>query len=196
MKWNQSVQATITKYHRLGSLKNRNFFFHSSGGWMSKLRVPAQSGCGESLFFCLLNVSLWTLIPSEGLTIRISSKPNYLPKALSPNTMTNLDSVVKSRDIPLPTKVCIVKATVFPVVMYRCESQTVKKVEHQRIDAFKLQCYRRLLSVPWTARRSSQSILKEINPEYTLEVLMLKLNLQYFGHVVQRANSLEKTLML
>ena len=108
--------------------------------------------------------------------------------------MTNLDSILKSRAITLPTKVHLVKAMVFPVVMYGCESWTIKKVEHQRIDAFELWCWRRLLRVPWTARRSSQSILKEINPEYSLEGLMLML--QNFGHLMWRANSLEKTLML
>ena len=111
---------------------------------------------------------------------------------LGRKSMTNLDGVLKSRDIILPTKVCIVKAMVFPVVMYRCENCTVKKAEHQRIDAFKLWCWRRPLRVPWTARRSNQSILKEINPEYSLEGLMLKLKLQYFDHVMQRADSLEK----
>ena len=113
---------------------------------------------------------------------------------LGRKAMTNLDSVVKSRDVTLPTKVCIVKAMVFPVVMYGCESWTVKKAEHQRIDAFELWCWRRLLRVPWTARRSNQSILKEINPEYSLEGLMLKFH--YFGQLMQRASSLEKTLML
>ena len=108
--------------------------------------------------------------------------------------MTNLDSILKSRDITLPTKVCLVKAMVFPVVMYGCESWTIKKAEHQRTDAFELWCWRRLLRVPWTARRSNQSILKEISPEYLLEGLMLKL--QYFGHLMQRTDSLEKTLML
>ena len=110
--------------------------------------------------------------------------------------MTNLDSILKSRDITLPTKARLVKATVFPVVMYGCESCTVKKAEHQRIDAFELWCLRRLLRGPWTARRSNQSILKEISPEYSLEGLMLKLKLQYFGHLMGRANSLEQTLML
>ena len=110
--------------------------------------------------------------------------------------MTNLDSILKSRDITLPTKVCLVKAMVFPVVMYRCESWTVKKAELQRIDAFELWYWRRLLRVPWAARRSNQSILKEISPEYSLEGLMLKLNLQYFGHLMQRTDSFEKTLML
>ena len=103
---------------------------------------------------------------------------------LGRKVMTNLDSVLKSRDITLSTKVCIVKAMVFPVVTYSCESWTVKKAEHQRIDAFKLWCWRRLLKVPWTARRSTQSILREINPEYSLEGLMLKLKLQYFGHLM------------
>ena len=110
--------------------------------------------------------------------------------------MTNLDSILKSRDITLPTKVCLVKATVFPVVMYGCESWTVKKAEHWRTDAFEPWSWRRLLRVPWIARRSNQSILKEIRREYSLEVLMLKLKLQYFGHVIQRTDSLEKTLML
>ena len=110
--------------------------------------------------------------------------------------MTNLDSILKSRDITLPTKVHLVKAMVFPVVMYGCESWTVKKAECQRIDAFELWCRRRLLRVPWTARRSNQYILKEISPEYSLEGLMLKLKLQYFGHLTRRADSFEKTLML
>ena len=109
--------------------------------------------------------------------------------------MTNLDSIFKSRDITLPTKVRLVKAMVFPVVMYGCESWTVKKVECQRIDAFELCCWRRLLRVPWTARRSNQSILKEISLEYSLEGLMLKLKLQYFDHLVQGTDALEKTLM-
>ena len=110
--------------------------------------------------------------------------------------MTNLGSILKSRDIILPTKVCQVKALVFPVVTYGCESWTVKKAEHQRIDAFELWCWRRLLRVPWTTRRSNQSILKKISPEYSLEGLMLKLKLQYFGHPMRRTDSLEKTLML
>ena len=108
--------------------------------------------------------------------------------------MTNLDSVLKSRDITFPSKVCIVKALVFLVVMYGCDSWTVKKAEWQRIDTFELWCWRRLLRVPWTVRRSNQSILKEISPEYSLEGLIL--NLQYFGHLMQGASSLEKTLML
>ena len=115
---------------------------------------------------------------------------------LGRKVMTSLDSILKSRDITLPTKVCLVKAMVFPVVVYGCESWTTKKAEHWRIDGFKLWCWRRLLRVPWTARRSNQSILKEISPEYSLEGLMLKLKLQYFGHVMWRTDSLEKTLML
>ena len=110
--------------------------------------------------------------------------------------MTNLDSILKSRDIALPTKVRLVKAMVFPVVMYGCDSWTLKKAEHGRIDAFELWCWRRLLRVPWTARRSNQSILKEISPEYSLEGLMLELKFQYFGHMMQRTDSFEKTLML
>ena len=110
--------------------------------------------------------------------------------------MSNLDSIFKSRDITLPTKVHLVKSMVFPVVMYGCESWTIKKAEDQRIDAFELWCWRRLLRVPWTARRSNQSILKEIRPRCSLEGLMLKLKLQYFGHLMRRADSFEKTLML
>ena len=115
---------------------------------------------------------------------------------LGRNVMTNLDSIFKSRDITLPTKVRQVKAMVFPVVMYGCESWTVKKAESRRIDAFELWCWRRLLRVPWTARRSNQSILKETSPGCSLEGLMLKLKLQYFGHLMGRVDSLEKTLML
>ena len=110
--------------------------------------------------------------------------------------MTNLDRILKSRDITLPTKVCLVKAMVFPVVTYGCESWTMKKAEHRRIDAFELWCWRRLLRVPWTARRSNQSTLKEISPRYSLEGLMLKLKLQYFGHLMWRTDSFEKTLIL
>ena len=110
--------------------------------------------------------------------------------------MTNLDSLLKSRDITLPTKVRLVKAMVFPVVTYGCESWTVKKAEHRRIDAFELWCWRRLLRVPWTAKRSNQSILKEISPEHSLEGRMLKLKVQYFGHLMRRTDSLGKTLML
>ena len=115
---------------------------------------------------------------------------------LGRKVMTNLDSILKSRDITLSTKVHLVKAMVFPVVMYGCENWTIKKAEHQRTDAFELWCWRRLLRVSWTARRSKQSILKEISPEYSLEGLMLKLKLQYFGHLMRRADSFEKTLML
>ena len=115
---------------------------------------------------------------------------------LGRKTMTNLDSILKSRDITLPTKVHLVKAVVFPGVMYGSESWTIKKAECQRINAFELWCWRRLLRVSWTARRSNQSILKEISPEYSLEGLMLKLKLQHFGHLMRRTDSLEKTLML
>ena len=115
---------------------------------------------------------------------------------LGRKAMTNLDSIFKSRDFTLPTKVCLVKAMVFPVVIYGCESWMLKKAEHQKIDAFELWCWRRLLRVPWTARRSNQSILKEISPGCSLEGLMLKLKLQYFGHLMRRVDSLEKTLML
>ena len=112
---------------------------------------------------------------------------------LGRKVMTNLDSILKSRHIALPTKVHLIRAMVFPVVMYGCESWTVKKAERRRIDAFELWCWRRLLRVPWTARRSNQSILKEISPDYSLEGLMLKLKLQYFGHLIQRTDSSEKT---
>ena len=115
---------------------------------------------------------------------------------LGRKVMTNLNSILKSRDITLPTKVCLVKVMVLPVVMYGCESQTIKKAEHWRIDAFELWCWRRPLRVPWTSRRSNQSILKEINPESSLEELLLKLKLQYFGHLMRRTDSFEKTLML
>ena len=115
---------------------------------------------------------------------------------LGRQVMTNLDSILKSRDIILSTKVRLVKAMVFPVVMYRCESWTIKKAEHRRLDSFERWCWRRLLRVPWTATGSNQSILMEINPEYSLEGLMLKLKLQYFGHLMRRADSLKKTLML
>ena len=119
-------------------------------------------------------------------------------KMLTPwkKVMTNLDSIFKSRDITLPIKVGLVKAMVFPVVMYGCESWTVKKAEHRRIDAFELWCWRGLLSIPWTARRSNQCILKEISPECSLEGMMLKLELQYFGHLMQRTDLLDNTLML
>ena len=120
-------------------------------------------------------------------------KRHLLPER---KAMTNIDSILKSRDITLPTKVHLGKAMVFPVVMYECESWTIMKAECQRIDAFELWCWRRLVRVPWTARRPNQSILKEISPEYSLEGLMLKLKLQYFGHMMQRTDSLEKTLML
>ena len=115
---------------------------------------------------------------------------------LGRKVLTNLDSIFKSRDITLPTKVHLVKAIVFPVVMYGCESWTVKKAEHQRIDAFQLLCWRRLLRVPWPARRSNQSILKQISPGISLEGMMLKLKLQFFGHLMRRVDSLENTLML
>ena len=115
---------------------------------------------------------------------------------LGRKAMTNLDSILKSRDITLSTMICLIKALVFPVVMYGCESWTIKKAEHQRIDAFELWCWRRLLRVPWTARKSNQSILKEISTEYSMEKLMLKLKLKYYGHLMWRADSMEKTLML
>ena len=145
-----------------------------------------NNGTSDRLHFGgLLNYFRWWLQP-------------WNKKGLTPwkKVMTNLDNILKSRDITLPTKVHLAKAMVFPVVMYGCESGTIKKAEHQRIDAFELWCWRRLLRVPWTARRSNESILKEISPEYSLQGLMLKLKLQYFGHLMGRANSFEKTLML
>ena len=145
-----------------------------------------NNGNSDRLYFGgLQNHCRWWLQPWNQKTLASWRK-----------AMTNLDSMLKSRDITLPTKVCLVKAMVFPVVMYGCESWTIKKAECQRIDAFELRCWRRLLAVPWTTRRSNQSILKEISPEYSLERLMLKLKLQYFGHLMWRTDSLEKTLML
>ena len=135
------------------------------------------------------------LFPNRGKQANICGAFIKRHLLLGRKTMTNLD-VLKSRDITLPTKVHLVKAMVFPVVMYECESWTIKKAERLRIDAFELWCWRRLLRVPWTARRSNQSVLKEISPECSLEGLMLKLKLQYFGHLLQRTDSLEKTLML
>ena len=134
-----------------------------------------------------------------GTKIIVDGNCNYEIKRrllLERKAMTNLDSILKNRDITLPTKVYIINALVFPVVMYGCESWTIKKAEHRRTDALELWCWRRLLRVPWTARRSNQSILKEISPECSLEGLMLKLKLQYSGHLMRRADSLEKTLML
>ena len=131
--------------------------------------------------------SLWIVTVATKLKDAFSLEENLWP---------NIGSILKSRDITLLTKVHIVKAMIYPVVMYRCEIWTIKKAEHRRIDAFELWCWRRLLRVPWTAKRSNKSILKEINPEYSLEGLMLKLKFQYFGHLMWRADSLEKTLML
>ena len=145
-----------------------------------------NNGNSDRLYFGgLQNHCRWWLQPWNERCLLLGRK-----------AMTSLDSISKSRDINLPTEVHLVKAMVFPVVMYGCESWTIKKVEHRRTDAFKLWCWRRLLRVPWTARRSNQSILKEISPEYSLERLMLKLKLQYFGHLMRRTDSLEKTLML
>ena len=132
-------------------------------------KITADSDCSQEIKRCLL---------------------------LERKAITNLDSILKSRDITLPTKIHLVKAMVFPVVIYGCESWTIKKAEHRRIDAFELWCWRRLLRVPWTGRRCNQSILKKISPEYSLEGLMLKLRHQYFGHLMQRADLLEKTRML
>ena len=144
-------------------------------------------------YFSWLTLFFWALKSLQMVTAAMKLKDALL---LGRKVMTNLDSIFKSRDITLPTKVRLVKAMVFPVVMYRCESWTVKKAEHQRIDAFELWCWRRLLRVPWTAGWSNQSILKEISPACSLEGLMLKLKLQYFVHLMRRVDSLEKTLML
>ena len=143
-------------------------------------------GCREAFFEKAINMN----------QAKTSNDAFYSFLLLGRKVMTNLDSIFKSRDITLPTKVHLIKAKVFPVVMYGCESWTVKKAERRRIDAFELQCWRRLLQVPWTARRSKQSILKEISPGISLEGMMLKLKLQYFGHLMRRVDSLEKTLML
>ena len=149
----------------------------------------------KSLSCVRLPVTLWITAhqapPSMGF-----SRQEYWSGVPLPSLMTNLDSILKSRGITLPTKVRLVKAMVFPVVMYGCDSWTVKKAERQRIDAFEVWCWGRLLRVPWTARSSNQSILKEISPGCSLEGLMLKLKLQYFGHLMRRAASFEKTLML
>ena len=135
-----------------------------------------------------------TSVSTEDLLTKQSSRNHTVIYNTKEKAMTNLDSILKSRDITLLTKICLVKAMVSPIVMYGCESWTIKKAEHQRIDAFELWCWRRFLRVPWTARRSNQSIVKEISSEYSLEGLMLKL--QYFGHLKQRADSLKKTLTL
>ena len=150
-------------------------------------------GPGLFTFIKILILFLWAPKSLQMVTAAMKLKDAY---SLEGKVMTNLDSIFKSRDITLPTKVHLVKAMVFPVVVYGCESWTIKKAEHQRIDAFELWCWRRLLRVPWTARRYNQPILKEISPGCSLEGLMLKLKLQYFGHVMQRADSFEKTLML
>ena len=144
-----------------------------------------KNGNSDSLYFSgLQNHCRWWLQPKIKRCLLLGRK-----------AMTNLDTVFKSREITLPSKVCIVKAMVYPAVVYGCKSWTIKKTKHRKTDAFELLCWRRLLRVPWTARKSNQSIPKEINPEYSLEGLMLKLKLQYLGHLMQRANSLEKTLM-
>ena len=145
-----------------------------------------NNGNSDTLYFAgLQNHCRWWLQPWNKRCLLLGRK-----------AMTNLDSISKSKDITFPTKVLLVKAMAFPVVMYGCESWIIKKAEHQRTDAFELWCWRRLLRVPWTARRSNQSILKEINPEYSLEGLIPKLKLQYIGHLMWRTDSLEKILML
>ena len=147
---------------------------------------------GLNVHFCVSCIDKWVLYQLS----QLSHQHNILYNLKCAYLLNSLDSIFKSRDITLPTKVRLVKAMVFPVVMYRSESWTVKKAEHQRIDAFEVWCWRRLLRVPWTARRSNQSILKEISPGISLEGMILKLQLQYFGHLKRRVDSLEKTLML
>ena len=182
------------------------------------MKVFAQVSClriysiKTSFQVCLVHCSFITSWEIDGETVETVSDfifggskitadgdcPHEIKRCLLPGrkVMTNLDSILKSRDITLPTKVCLVKAMIFPVVMYGCESSTAKKAECRRIDAFELWCWRRLLRVPWTARRSNQSVLKEISPGISLEGIMLKLKLQYFGHLMQRVDLLQKTLML
>ena len=155
-----------------------------------------NNGNSDRLYFFILTVTDFIFLGSKITADGDCSHEIRRYLLLGRKAMTNLVSILKSRDITLPTKVCLVKAMVFTVVMYGCESWTINKAEHQRIDSFELWCWRRLLRVPWTARRSNQSILKEINLEYSLEGQMLKLKLQYFGHLMWRADSLEKTLML
>ena len=159
---------------------------------MASSRITSWQIDGETVKTVADFIFLGSKITADGdYSLEIKRRLLLLRKV-----MTNLDSILKSRDVTLPTKVHLVKAMIFPVVMYGCESWTIKKAERQRIDAFELWCWRRLLRVLWTARRSNQSILTEISPGYSLEGLMLKLKLQYFGHLMQRADSLEKTLML
>ena len=155
-----------------------------------------NNGNSDRLYFFISTVTDFIFLGSKITVDGDCSHEIRRHLLLGRKAMTNLVSILKSRDITLPTKVCLVKAMVFTVVIYGCESWTINKAEHQRIDSFELWCWRRLLRVPWTARRSNQSILKEINLEYSLEGQMLKLKLQYFGHLMWRADSLEKTLML
>ena len=162
---------------------------------MASSPITSQQIDGETMETVREFIFLGSKITADGDHCRCSCeiKRRLL---LGGKIMSNLGSILKSRDITLPAKVRLVKAIVFPVVMYGCESWTIKKAESQRIDAFELWCWRRLLRVPWTARRSNQFIIKEISPKYSLKGLMLKLKLQYFGHLMQRINSFEKTLML
>ena len=173
------VGASKSRLHSAGQLAGNS-------DWKLKLCLEAEFFLGSLSFY------YFTRITADGDCSHEIKRCLLLGRKV----MTNLDSILKSRDITLPTKVCLVKAMVFPLVMYGCESWTVKKAESQRIDAFELWYWRRLLRVPWTARRSNQSILKEISPGCSLKGVMLKLKLQYFGHLMRRADSLEKTLML
>ena len=193
MRWMQKFVAraeSTLPFVTLAYLHLTTDFFLSK--WKTFIRKPVswrlRDGCNMADF-----IFLGSKIAADGDCSHEIKKKRLL---LGRKVMTNLDSILKSRDIALPTQVCLVKVMVFPVVMYGCESWTVKKAEYQRVDAFELWCWSKLLRVPWTARRSNKSILKEINPGYLLERLMLKLKLQYFGHLMQRTDSFEKTLML
>ena len=159
---------------------------------MASGRITSWQIDGETMETVTDFIFLGSKITADGDCSHEIKKPLLLGR----KAITNLDSILKSRDLTLPTKVYIVKAMVFPVVMYGCESWTIKKAEHRGIDVFRLLCWRRLLRVPWIARKSNQSILKEITPECSMEGLMLKLKLQYFGHLMRKADSFEKTLML
>ena len=163
----------------------------------SQVKVPLESGLWDNDYYkkAVEGRNSKTVLCSNGqfTSRKWKLKVFFL---LGRKAITNLESILKSRDITLPAKIHLVKAMIFPVVLCGCKSWTIKKAEHQRIDAFELWCWRRLLRVPWTTRRSNQSMLKEISPEYSLEGLMLKLKLQYFGHLMWRADSLEKTLIL
>ena len=185
------AQRRSAYYHCFQALLFKWFLFHEDFPQSKQVFLPLTSSTIWHLLSTPSRAKQWNLAVDGDCSHEIKRR-----LLLGRKVMTNLDSILKSRDITLPTKVCLVKAMVFPVVMYGCESWTIKKAEHQRIDAFELWCWRRLLRVPWTARRSNQSILKEISPGCSLEGLMLKLKFQYFGHLMQRADSFEMILIL